>query len=144
MSAAAKMTTIRMANIGSTILSEISIVSMAMTSTATKKASIKTRQSVIQTSHNDGKATCSATTPVSAIKFAIVNRKRRRLRFVKDGSFMFTSWRGWKTATFTGPRRKSLFSKPTRPAAPCATYCYHAIACRFFWLKVFIDFAGFQ
>ena len=31
------------------------------------------------------------------------------------------------TATFTGPRRKSLFPKAARPAAPCATYCYHAI-----------------
>ena len=30
------------------------------------------------------------------------------------------------TATFTGPRRKSLFPKAARPAAPCATYCYHA------------------
>ena len=28
------------------------------------------------------------------------------------------------TSTFTGPRRKSLFSKAARPAAPCATYCY--------------------
>ena len=32
------------------------------------------------------------------------------------------------TATFTGPRRKSLFPKVARPAAPCATYCYHAIS----------------
>ena len=32
----------------------------------------------------------------------------------------------WITATFTGPRRKSLFPKAARPAAPCATYCYHA------------------
>ena len=30
------------------------------------------------------------------------------------------------TATFTGPRQTSLFQKATRPAAPCATYCYHA------------------
>ena len=30
------------------------------------------------------------------------------------------------TATFTGPRRKSLFPKAARPAVPCATYCYHA------------------
>ena len=30
------------------------------------------------------------------------------------------------TATFTGPRQKSLFPKAARPAAPCATYCYHA------------------
>ena len=30
------------------------------------------------------------------------------------------------TSTFTGPRRKSLFQKAARPAAPCATYCYHA------------------
>ena len=30
-------------------------------------------------------------------------------------------------ATFTGPRRKSLFPKAARPAVPCATYCYHAI-----------------
>ena len=28
------------------------------------------------------------------------------------------------TARFTGPRRKSLFPKATRPGAPCATYCY--------------------
>ena len=28
------------------------------------------------------------------------------------------------TATFTGPRRTSLFPKAARPAAPCATYCY--------------------
>ena len=28
------------------------------------------------------------------------------------------------TSTFTGPRRKSLFPKSARPAAPCATYCY--------------------
>ena len=33
------------------------------------------------------------------------------------------------TATFTGPRRKSLFPKAARPAAPCATYCYHAFCC---------------
>jgi hypothetical protein len=33
----------------------------------------------------------------------------------------------WITATFTGPRRKSLFPKAARPAAPCATYCYHAV-----------------
>ena len=25
-----------------------------------------------------------------------------------------------------GPRRTSLFPKAARPAAPCATYCYHA------------------
>ena len=31
------------------------------------------------------------------------------------------------TATFTGPRRKSVFPKAARPAAPCATYCYHAV-----------------
>ena len=31
------------------------------------------------------------------------------------------------TATITGPRRKTLFPKAARPAAPCATYCYHAI-----------------
>ena len=30
------------------------------------------------------------------------------------------------TATFTGPRRTTLFPKAARPAAPCATYCYHA------------------
>ena len=30
------------------------------------------------------------------------------------------------TSTFTGPRRKSLFPKAARPAAPCATYCYVA------------------
>ena len=30
------------------------------------------------------------------------------------------------TATFTGPRQTSLFPKAARPAAPCATYCYHA------------------
>ena len=38
------------------------------------------------------------------------------------------------TATFTGPRRKSLFPKAARPAAPCATYCYptlFAIGLRF-------------
>ena len=33
------------------------------------------------------------------------------------------------TLTFTGPRRKSLFPKAARPAAPCATYCYHAFCC---------------
>ena len=33
------------------------------------------------------------------------------------------------TATFTGPRRKSMFPKAARPAAPCATYCYHARIC---------------
>ena len=33
------------------------------------------------------------------------------------------------TATFTGPRRKTLFPKAARPAAPCATYCYHASRC---------------
>ena len=31
------------------------------------------------------------------------------------------------TATFTGPRRKSLFPKAARPAATCATYCHHAV-----------------
>ena len=31
------------------------------------------------------------------------------------------------TSTFTGPRRNSLFPKAARPAAPCATHCYHAI-----------------
>ena len=31
------------------------------------------------------------------------------------------------TATFTGPRRKSLFPKAARPAAPCATYCYAGV-----------------
>ena len=30
------------------------------------------------------------------------------------------------TATFTGPRQTSLFPKAARPAAPCATHCYHA------------------
>ena len=30
------------------------------------------------------------------------------------------------TATSTGPRQPSLFPKAARPAAPCATYCYHA------------------
>ena len=31
------------------------------------------------------------------------------------------------TATFTGPRRTPMFPKAARPAAPCATYCYHAV-----------------
>ena len=31
------------------------------------------------------------------------------------------------TATFTGPRQTSMLPKAARPAAPCATYCYHAI-----------------
>ena len=31
------------------------------------------------------------------------------------------------TATFAGPRQTSLFPKAARPAAPCATYCYHAV-----------------
>ena len=31
---------------------------------------------------------------------------------------------GGITTAFTGPRRKSLFPKAARPAAPCATYCY--------------------
>ena len=31
------------------------------------------------------------------------------------------------TATFTGRRQKSLFPIPARPAAPSATYCYHAV-----------------
>ena len=35
-------------------------------------------------------------------------------------------WFSVITATFTRPRRKSLFPKAARPAAPCATYCYHA------------------
>ena len=34
------------------------------------------------------------------------------------------------TETFTGPRRTSLFPKAARPAAPCATYCYHALVLR--------------
>ena len=34
------------------------------------------------------------------------------------------------TATFTGPRRKSMLPKAARPAAPCATYCYAAIRLR--------------
>ena len=31
------------------------------------------------------------------------------------------------TATFTGPRQTSMLPKAARPAAPCATYCYHAM-----------------
>ena len=72
------MTARMMANVESTLLSEISIVSAAMASAATKKASIETMPSIVHTIHSEGKATCSATKPVSAIKCAIENRKRKR------------------------------------------------------------------
>ena len=43
----------------------------------------------------------------------------------KSGARLF-HFLGVITATFTGPRQTSLFPKAARPAAPCATYCYHA------------------
>ena len=44
----------------------------------------------------------------------------------KRGSVLFSVI----TATFTGPRQTSLFPKAARAAAPCATYCYHAVRLR--------------
>ena len=49
----------------------------------------------------------------------------------------------WTTATFTGPRRKPLFPKAARPAAPCATYCYAAIALSVSFLFLSIGALGF-
>ena len=45
------------------------------------------------------------------------------------------------TATFTGPRRKPLFPKAPRPAAPCATHCYPA-TCQSFSSSSFVHDAG--
>ena len=36
----------------------------------------------------------------------------------------------WIPLTLTGPLRKTLCPKAARPAAPCTTYCYHAVGFR--------------
>ena len=51
---------------------------------------------------------------------AILQAKWEKIQIWGDSSVI--------TATFTGPRQTSLFPKAARPAAPCATYCYHAVA----------------
>ena len=51
----------------------------------------------------------------------------RKLSALRRGSSLLASYVCRRiTATFTGPRQTSLLPKAARPAAPCATYCYHA------------------
>ena len=60
-------------------------------------------------------------------KKVIAAASTTRLEGLRVGTVFDTIVLSVITATFTGPRRprrKSLFPKAARLAAPCATYCY--------------------